>query len=105
MSDFYLLIIVVLLIYMIYLKEKEKKTIKEEKNTIDDSLLEMVGKNCEITLKKMLVYIDGDYSLRGVIKEMDQDWLVIETTKKEKTKVRVIRKSIVSSIKMINEKS
>ena len=104
MSDFYLLIIIGLLVYMISTKDKEKKPIKEEKDIIDDSLLDMVGKNCEISLKRILFYIEGDACLRGVIKEMDHDWVVIETSKKDKTMTRIIRKDIISHIKIINEK-
>lgn len=104
MSDFWLIFITGLLVYLLYDREREKRN-EQKKNVLDDdSLLEFVGKYCEIDLKDCLIYIDGDYEISGVIKEMDSDWLVIETTTKDKTRTRIIRKSLINHIKIVNEK-
>lgn len=103
MSEFLLVLIAGLLVYLVYDREKEKKP-QKNKNVIDNSLMDMIGKYCEISLKEWLVYIDGDYTLTGIIKEMDDDWLVIEVTKKNKIKTKVIRKSLISHIKIVNQK-
>lgn len=103
MSEFLLIFIAGLLVYLIYDREKEKKP-KGEKSISDDSLKDMMGKFCEISLKDWLVYIDGDYTIKGVLKNMDEEWLVIEIIKKEKTKTKIIRKSLINDIKMIKKK-
>lgn len=103
MSEFLLVLIAGLLVYLVYDREKEKKP-QKNKNVIDNSLMDMIGKYCEISLKEWLVYIDGDYTLTGIIKEMDDEWLVIEVTKKNKIKTKVIRKSLISHIKIVNQK-
>lgn len=105
MSDFWLILIVGLLVYIVYDRDKEKRTHSKDKNYMnDDSLLEFVGQYCEIDLKEWLVYIDGDYVISGIVKEIDNDWLVIETTKKDKIRTRIIRKSLILHIKIINQK-
>lgn len=104
MSNFWLIFIAGLLVYLVYDREREKHN-EQEKNVLDnDSLLEFVGKYCEIDLKDWLVYIDGDYVISGMIQEMDDDWLVIQTTKKDKVRTRIIRKSLISHIKIVNQK-
>lgn len=103
MSDFWLVFIVGLLIYLVYDREKEKRT-SEKKTFVTDSLQDMIHKYCEISLKEWLVYIDGDYILSGVITDVDDEWVVIETVKKDKKRTRIIRKTLITGVKEIKQK-
>lgn len=52
-------------------------------------LLDMVGKKCKITIL-------GIYEIKRIIVDIDEDWVKLKHIKKEK--VKIIRRSFVSSI-------
>ena len=104
MNDFWLILITGLLIYLLYDRERDKKKAIEKDRHMDESLMDFVGEYCEIELKEWLVSIDESYEIKGFIKEMDDDWLLIEIVKKEKIKTIVIKKSIINSIKIVKQK-
>lgn len=104
MSDFWLVFIAGLLVYLVYDREKDKKKVVKKNSHINDSLMDFVGEYCEIDLKEWLVSLDDCYEINGFIKEMDDEWVLIETIKKEKARTIIIRKSLINSIKIVKQK-
>ena len=95
MTIFLLLIILVLLCYLMKTVthgEKEKQTVKDP---------QYLKKNCSIILKKPLASLDAMYSIEGVLCDLDDEWLLIETMTKRKTIVRMLRIDTIQSIKEI----
>lgn len=103
MNEFLLIVIIGMIGYLISVRDKEKLP-QVEKTMIDDCLMEMVGKFCEISLKEWLVYIDCVYTIKGTILDIDDDWIAIEVVKKNTKKVEVIRKTLISEVKEIRQK-
>lgn len=52
-------------------------------------------------LKKPLASLDAMYSIEGVLCDLDDEWLLIETMTKRKTIVRMLRIDTIQSIKEI----
>ncbi len=100
MSEFLLIVIIGMLVYIIYDRENEKKP-KNDKYLVEDILPQMIGKMCEIDFKQWLIYVANDNSIQGVIKDVDDDWVVVETYKKKQPCLKVIKKSLIASIKEI----
>lgn len=100
MSEFLLIVIIGMLVYIIYDRENEKKP-KNDKHIVEDILPEMIGKMCEIDFKQWLIYVADDNSIQGVIKDVDDDWVMVETYKKKQSCLKVIKKSLIAGIKEI----
>lgn len=103
MNEFLLIVIIGMIGYLIYDRDNQKQP-QVEKTIIDDYLIEMVGKFCEISLKEWLVNIDCVYTIKGTILDIDDDWVAIEVVKKNTKKVKVIRKTLISEVKEIRQK-
>ena len=105
MTIFLLLIILVLLCYLMKTVthgEKEKQTVKDQPSlNYQAILLQYLKKNCSIILKKPLASLDAMYSIEGVLCDLDDEWLLIETMTKRKTIVRMLRIDTIQSIKEI----
>lgn len=95
-----LLIIIALLCYLLKIvKHGEKKA--EAKLDYKALLPQYLKKNCSITLKKPLVTLDAMYSIEGVLLDLDDEWLLLETLTKRKKIVRMLRIDNVQGIKEI----
>ena len=86
MTDILLIIIIAMLVYMIHImkeqtgsEEKEKKKISYQK-----VLPEYLNKMCEITLKEPLVALDIMFSAKGILIDLDEDWVMLEVEVKKK---------------------
>ena len=94
-----------MLAYIIYDKENDKKNNKQQNKVkekmVDEMLPGLIGKECEIDFKHWLIYIADDSSLKGIIKDVDEQWVVVETTKKKQPCLKVIKKSLIANIKEI----
>ena len=105
MTIFLLLIILVLLCYLMKTVthgEKEKQTVKDQPSLNYQAILpQYLKKNCSIILKKPLASLDAMYSIEGVLCDLDDEWLLIETMTKRKTIVRILRIDTIQSIKEI----
>lgn len=100
MTTFLVLVVIGLLIYLICeYKKNGSKTRPEPSYT--EVLPTFLNKNCEVILKKPLLSIDLAYSARGILVDLDEDWIMLERQEKEKKVIRVLRIELISGIKEI----
>lgn len=98
-------------IYLLYIQktndvslQEEKRREKEKKQKkIQEQLLSMLGKKCEIRIGKPMFHIDIITNVQGILEDMDDEWIVIKEEGKKKN-IKVIRKSMISSLKNIQMK-
>lgn len=105
MTDILLIIIIALLAYIIHLlkekfggKEKEDKIVSYRK-----VLPEYLNKMCEITLKEPLAALDIMFSAKGILVDLDEEWVMLEVEVKKKKVVKMFRIDNISSVKEIIE--
>lgn len=103
MTDILLIIIIVMLAYMIHIvKERTASVEKEEKKLSYQKILpEYLNKMCEITLKEPLAALDIMFSAKGILVDLDEDWVMLEVDAKKKKVVKMFRIDNISSIKEI----
>ena len=103
MADILLIIIIVMLAYMIHImKEQTASGEKEEKKLSYQKVLpKYLNKMCEITLKEPLAALDIMFSAKGVLVDLDEDWVMLEVDVKKKKVVKMFRIDNISSIKEI----
>lgn len=82
---------------------KDKKKDKEYP-IIQEILPTFIGKKCEITVKDAMFLIDVVYSVSGVIQDMDDEWVLIETVQFKKTVIKMLRLSLIKDVKELKEK-
>ena len=103
MTDILLIIIIAMLAYVIHLmKERTVSGEKEEKKTSYQKVLpEYLNKMCEITLKEPLAALDIMFSAKGILVDLDEEWVMLEVEVKKKKVVKMFRIDNISSIKEI----
>lgn len=103
MTDILLIIIIAMLAYMIHiLKERTGIDKKEEKKVSYQKVLpEYLNKMCEITLKEPLVALDIMFSVKGILIDLDEEWVMLEVEGKKKKVLKMFRIDNISSIKEI----
>lgn len=79
---------------------KEKVNI-EKQSILRERLSELMGNTCEIEMKKPLLQVDMIYSTIGIVEEMDDDWIILVTEKKNKKITRVIKIDDIKEVKGI----
>ena len=100
MTIFLLIVIIGLLIYIICEYKKENRKV-DTKISWEKLLPGYVGKNCEIVIKEPLVNIDVMYSVKGIMTDVDDEWLEMECTVKKKKVLKIFRIANVNGIKEI----
>ena len=100
MVVFLLIVLIGLLIYIIWEKKKGNEQEKQECSW-SSFLPEYKGKNCEIAVKEPLPYIDIMYSEKGMLLDMDDEWVMLLCSRKKKTVVKILRIDNISSVKEI----
>lgn len=100
MTIFLLIVIIGLLIYIICEYKKENRKV-DTKISWEKLLPGYIGKNCEIVVKEPLVNIDVMYSVKGIMTDVDDEWLEMECTVKKKKVLKIFRIDNVSGIKEI----
>ena len=100
MVVFLLIVLIGLLIYIIWENKKGKEQGKQ-KFSWSPFLPEYKGKNCEIVVKEPLPYIDIMSSEKGILLDMDDEWLMLSCRQKKKTVVKILRIDNISSVKEI----
>lgn len=102
MTTFLVLVVIGLVVYLIVELKKEDKEIKK---TISyrELLPEYYQKNCEIRVKKSMPSIDIMFSIKGVLVDMDDEWVMLEQEGKKKTAVKMLRIENIAGIKEIVE--
>ena len=91
-----------ILIYFLcmFIEHTEKKKTKEKDSSWNRVLPQYIGKHCEITVKDPLVYIDIMHSVKGLLLDVDDEWIMLEC-KGKKTIKKILRISNISSVKEI----
>lgn len=100
MIIFLLIVLIGLLIYIICENKKGREQGKQQFSW-SPFLPEYKGKNCEIVVKQPLPYIDIMYSEKGVLLDMDDEWVMLSCRQKKKTVVKILRIDNISSVKEI----
>ena len=100
MTDILLIIIIVLLAYIIHVL-KERGSEKKEEKKYHKVLPEYLNKMCEITLKEPLAALDIMFSVKGVLLDFDDEWVMLEVDAKKKKVVKMFRIDNISSMKEI----
>lgn len=103
MTDILLIIIIAMMAYMIHiLKERTGNDKKEEKKVSYQKVLpEYLNKMCEITLKEPLAALDIMFSAKGILIDLDEEWVMLEVEDKKKKVLKMFRIDNISSIKEI----
>lgn len=105
MSGWIGLVALAIALYALYeidnLKKADSKTVEKESKDTDRNkiiLEELRNRNCEIRVKKALLFIDVAYSVEGIIIDLDDEWFLIRTVGK-KPRNLMIRISLVKDVK------
>ncbi len=103
MTDTLLIIIIVMITYLIYLLKgrTENKTMKRKKPSYETVLPEYLHKICEIRVKEPLAALDIMFSVKGILTDYDEEWLMIRVETKKKTTDKLFRIGNITSIKEI----
>lgn len=99
MVTFLIFVVIGLLIYIICELTSSKKTKPE--TSYKKVIPQFLNKYCEITIKNPLASIDVMYSARGVLTDMDDEWIMLERTEKSKRSVKVLRIDNIGGVKEI----
>ena len=105
MTDLLLIIIILLLAYLIHMLKGKT----EESNTAGDGfsyakvLPDYLNKSCEIIVKEPLAAIDVMFTVKGVLLDFDEEWLMLEVKGKKISTTKMLRIENISSIKEIME--
>lgn len=102
MTTFLVLVVIGLVVYLIVELKKEDKETKK-RISYRELLPEYYQKNCEIRVKKPMPSIDIMYSIKGVLANMDDEWVMLEQEGKKKTAVKMLRIENIAGIKEIVE--
>lgn len=82
---------------------EEKKKEMQKTINIHEQLLDLINKRCEIVMKDAMLLIDVAYSFQGKIIDVDDEWVYIVDTKKNKKKEKMIRISTIKVVKQLHE--
>ena len=94
---FFLFVITGLLIYLVYEHRQDKK--KDSPRLPWKKLLPgYIGKNCEIIVKEPMINLDVMFSVSGILRDVDDEWLELECTGKKKKGLKILRIDNVTSV-------
>lgn len=105
MTDILLIIIILLLVYLIHMLKGKA----EESNTASDGfsyakvLPDYLNRSCEIIVKEPLAAIDVMFTVKGILLDFDEEWLMLEVKGKKASITKMLRIENISSIKEIME--
>lgn len=96
---FFLIVIIGLLMYLVCEHRQDKK--KDSPQMPWKKLLPgYVGKNCEIIVKEPMINLDVMYSVSGMLRDVDDEWLELECTVKKKKVLKIFR---IDNVSIVNE--
>lgn len=99
MNIAFMIIIIILLFYIIYDAKKDAETAEKPGIAYEKILPEYVEKTCEITVKEPLVSIDIMFSVKGVLLDVDEEWVMMEVDGKKGKVLKMFRIDNIKSIK------
>lgn len=83
-------------------KGKEEKIEDNDKKSLKELIPTYTGKYCEISLNKFLTSFDHLYNgmmkITATIIDFDDEWIILETFKKDKKYRHIIRISLITDI-------
>ena len=105
MTNLLLIIIILLLGYLVYmLKEKTgEKRSAEEKFSYAKVVPDYLNKTCEIAVKEPMAAIDIMFTVKGVLEDYDEEWVMLMVAGKKTSSTKMFRIDNISSIKEIKE--
>ena len=71
-------------VYIINEMKKSQKAQEKPKESFRQALPQFRGKMCEITLEEPLVMIDAVFSVKGILVDADDEWVMMETISRKK---------------------
>lgn len=82
-------------------KDKAKDDGIRSQETFMELLRGLHGRECEVVVDEALLYLNIVYSVRGVVVDSDDDWVLIATKKGKKVLQRMFRISLIKDVKEI----
>lgn len=83
-------------------KKKSNGIIEQEtKKLLHERIQLLVGRRGEIILKQPLLFVDIAYTAKGMIIDVDNEWVLISVSKGKKEIKKLIRVSIIKDVKEI----
>lgn len=80
----------------------EKNKVTKQTVSYKQILPDYYQKNCEIRVKNAMPTIDIMYSIKGIVADMDDEWVMIEVAGKKKTTVKIMKIENINGIKEID---
>lgn len=99
MSTLLLIIIIALLMYIIYSMRKGVVNTPKSEFSYQKILPDYLQKTCEIILKEPLYSIDIMFSIKGILVDADDKWVMIEIEHKKKKILKLFRIDNINSMK------
>lgn len=104
MDTVLLFVAIGLLVYIIYQQNKKERPAEPKSGTnYREHLPELLGKTCEITVKKPLLSIDIAFSITGTVIDFDDEWIVIRKEGKKQNMMKIFRIDNINGIKELSE--
>ena len=82
-------------------KDKAKEDGGKSRETFAELLRGLHGRQCEFVVDGALLYLDIAYSVRGIVADSDDDWVLITSKKGKKVLQRMFRISLIKDVKEI----
>ena len=82
-------------------KDKAKEDGGKSRETFAELLRGLHGRECEFVVDGALLYLDIAYSVRGIVADSDDDWVLLTSKKGKKVLQRMFRISLIKDVKEI----
>ncbi|MGC6768305.1 hypothetical protein ACYSNR_18100 [Enterococcus sp. LJL128] len=82
-------------------KQKEKLSYEQERIEIRQQLEELIGAACQITNPNLIYTASDSTRLEGVLLDLDDEWVVIQTTEKKKTRQLFLKLEEITHVSKI----
>ena len=69
----------------------------------EEIIKDIYGINCEIIAKEPMINLDVMFSVSGILRDVDDEWLELECTVKKKKVLKIFRIDNVSSVNELGE--
>ncbi len=98
-----IVVIVGCLIYMIVEYDRRQKNKTSKEHSYREVLPSYRNRYCEIIVKKPLINIDVPYSVKGVLTDIDDQWILLETEDRKRRSKKILRIENIEGIKELKE--
>lgn len=101
MTELLLIAIVILLACILREMKRDPKVMNKTRKSYAAILPDYLQKTCEIHVKDPMPALDTMFSVKGVVIDTDDEWVLLEIPGKKKTVQRLLRIDNIRSIKEI----